>query len=275
MDRPPVERNECTGIDVGERAERTGAAAALQIAGLLRERDRAAQTLRVDAVRGVVQGAPHRLAQLCERRGQHGGRDRRSIGGALLLYRERHQRELAEEAWREKVEQAGPALERRLQLLARPHRLTAAQGRPAALRVHRRDVLVQAGLPRHQLGAFRPADRIVDVAREARGDAPIKDRARLQHAITGAQRELGALLEETEATGRSFEVQHVPESALEDQYRTAGAPLPKTFATLMLGYAAGDAIPIEETAARYDLLRSVREYARDVTAQGRNVLGAG
>lgn len=65
-------------------------------------------------------------------------------------------------------------------------------------------------------------------------------------------------------SGRKFEVQHVPEAALEAQYRAAEQPLPRAFAALTLSYAGGDAIPMAETAAKYGVrLRSVRDYARD------------
>lgn len=70
-----------------------------------------------------------------------------------------------------------------------------------------------------------------------------------------------------EESGRRFSVQHVPEEALEEQYRTAEHPLQKSFAALMLAYAGGDPIPMQETAPRYGVeLRSVRDYARRLSA---------
>jgi NADH dehydrogenase len=70
-----------------------------------------------------------------------------------------------------------------------------------------------------------------------------------------------------EEAGRPFEVQHVPEEALQAQRAGATEELPRVFATLMLGFAAGDAIPMEETLRRFPVpLLSVRDYARRVLA---------
>jgi NADH dehydrogenase len=68
-----------------------------------------------------------------------------------------------------------------------------------------------------------------------------------------------------EAGGREFTVEHVPEAALEQQYREAAGPMPRTFASLMLGYAAGDEIAMAATAAGFGIrLCSVQDYARAV-----------
>ena len=70
-----------------------------------------------------------------------------------------------------------------------------------------------------------------------------------------------------EVTGRPFEVQHVPEDALRTQQQSATDSLEQTFAALMLTYARGDEIPMEETLRRYPVrLRSVREYASGAAA---------
>src|SRR5678809_1050961 len=62
-----------------------------------------------------------------------------------------------------------------------------------------------------------------------------------------------------------FAVQRVPEDALEAQFAAAPDSLQKSFAGLMLDYARGDEIPMDETLKRYPLtLTSVREYARSV-----------
>lgn len=67
-----------------------------------------------------------------------------------------------------------------------------------------------------------------------------------------------------EASGRSFELQIVPEEALRAQGAQATDSLQKAFAALMLAYAAGDPIPMEETLRTYPVaLRSVRDYARE------------
>jgi NADH dehydrogenase len=68
-----------------------------------------------------------------------------------------------------------------------------------------------------------------------------------------------------EIGGRPFEVEHVPERALEAAYEGAADSLQRAFAALSLGYGRGDAIPMEETLRRFPVrLRSVRDYATDV-----------
>ena len=63
---------------------------------------------------------------------------------------------------------------------------------------------------------------------------------------------------------RSFEVSRVPEEALQAQAASPD-PMERTFAALMLGYAKGDAIPMEATLRQFPLqLRTVRLYAREV-----------
>lgn len=62
--------------------------------------------------------------------------------------------------------------------------------------------------------------------------------------------------------GKKFELEKVPLTALEEQYRSAD-PLQKTFAALMIGYVKGDVIPGSlETARRYGVtLHPVSDYA--------------
>jgi uncharacterized protein YbjT (DUF2867 family) len=68
-----------------------------------------------------------------------------------------------------------------------------------------------------------------------------------------------------EIAGAPFEVQHVPEEALRSQQASATDSLQQAFAALMLNYARGDEIPMEETLRRYPVrLTSVRDYARGV-----------
>jgi len=68
-----------------------------------------------------------------------------------------------------------------------------------------------------------------------------------------------------EVGGASFERQHVPEDALRAQFAAATDSLQKSFAGLMLDYARGDEISMEETLRRIPVqLTSVRDYARTV-----------
>lgn len=68
-----------------------------------------------------------------------------------------------------------------------------------------------------------------------------------------------------EVSGRSFEVQHVPEEALRDQREQATDSLSQSFAGLMLQYAQGDAIDMSQTLQRFPItLTSVRDYAKRV-----------
>ena len=65
--------------------------------------------------------------------------------------------------------------------------------------------------------------------------------------------------------GRAFEVQHVPVETLRAQRDAATDSLARSFSELMLDYARGDQVPMEETLARMPVaLTSVREYARSV-----------
>ena len=65
-----------------------------------------------------------------------------------------------------------------------------------------------------------------------------------------------------EAAGAPFTVQHVPEDALRAQLAAATDSLSRAFAALMLGYARGDRIPMDDVLQRYPVqLTSVRDYA--------------
>jgi len=69
-----------------------------------------------------------------------------------------------------------------------------------------------------------------------------------------------------EVTGRHFDTQHVSETTLEEQWRTAADPLQKTFAALVVGVAQGDPIDMRRTLEIFPLrLGTVREYAKRVT----------
>ena len=66
-------------------------------------------------------------------------------------------------------------------------------------------------------------------------------------------------------SGRPFAVTHVPEAALDGQWRAAEHPLQKSFAALMLGVARGDAIDMRGTLAAFPRqLTHVRDYAERV-----------
>ncbi len=65
--------------------------------------------------------------------------------------------------------------------------------------------------------------------------------------------------------GTRFQVQHVPVAALEQQFVAAPDDMQRSFAGLMLGYAAGDEIPMTATLARFPLSQTtVADYARRV-----------
>lgn len=70
-------------------------------------------------------------------------------------------------------------------------------------------------------------------------------------------------------SGRPFEVEVVPEAALREALARARDSREKSFAALMLAYAKGNAIPMEDTAGRFGVdLTSVRDYARRVVGAG-------
>ena len=64
-------------------------------------------------------------------------------------------------------------------------------------------------------------------------------------------------------TGRHFDVQAVPEAALEAQRSSTDDSLQRSFSALMLAYAHGDEIEMADTLKRYPVkLTPVREYVR-------------
>lgn len=66
-------------------------------------------------------------------------------------------------------------------------------------------------------------------------------------------------------SGRKFEVERVPESALKETKAKATNPVEETFAGLMLLNAGGDEIDMRETLRRYPVrMTTVREYAERV-----------
>ena len=70
-----------------------------------------------------------------------------------------------------------------------------------------------------------------------------------------------------EAGGKSFEVQNIAEEALQAQKAQATDPMQASFAALMLGYAQGDAIDMQEMMGVFSFpLTTVREYAEAALA---------
>jgi uncharacterized protein YbjT (DUF2867 family) len=70
-----------------------------------------------------------------------------------------------------------------------------------------------------------------------------------------------------EKSGRKFEVERVPEPAIEEMRANATNPIEETFAGLMLFCARGDEIDMREILRRYPRrLTTVREYAERVLA---------
>lgn len=70
-----------------------------------------------------------------------------------------------------------------------------------------------------------------------------------------------------QASGRPFQVQTVPVEALQAQFQRAASTLERSFAALMLAYAAGDPVPMDNVLQRYPVrLRGVRDYARQVVS---------
>lgn len=66
-----------------------------------------------------------------------------------------------------------------------------------------------------------------------------------------------------ELSGRQFNVQHVPEEALQAQWEAATDPLQRSFTALMLDYAQGDAIDMREALTTLPVqLTSVSDYIR-------------
>ena len=66
-------------------------------------------------------------------------------------------------------------------------------------------------------------------------------------------------------SGKSFQVEKVPEAALQAQREQAGNPLDKSFASLMLTYAKGIPMQMEQTIKAYNFpVKSVSDYAKMV-----------
>lgn len=70
-------------------------------------------------------------------------------------------------------------------------------------------------------------------------------------------------------TGRRFDVSHVPETALRAQYESATDPMEKSFAALMLYYAAGDVVDMAGPLRLFQVapMRSVYEHLQSTVLQ--------
>jgi uncharacterized protein YbjT (DUF2867 family) len=74
------------------------------------------------------------------------------------------------------------------------------------------------------------------------------------------QREAIRALEE--AAGRSFQVQEIPEQALEAQWQAATDPMQRTFAALMLACARGHEVSVADVLEKFPIkMTTVREFA--------------
>jgi uncharacterized protein YbjT (DUF2867 family) len=68
-----------------------------------------------------------------------------------------------------------------------------------------------------------------------------------------------------EVKGQPFEMQHVPEEALVGAWESADEPVSKSINALMVDFARGDVIPMEETLATFPVsTTTVRQYATNV-----------
>jgi NADH dehydrogenase len=69
-------------------------------------------------------------------------------------------------------------------------------------------------------------------------------------------------------TGRKVDVEHVPVEALRAQFAGATDPMQKTFAGLMLYYAAGDTVDMKETCRKFSIesLRTIRDHLQSLTS---------
>ena len=73
-----------------------------------------------------------------------------------------------------------------------------------------------------------------------------------------------------QAAGRAFQVQEIPEQALEAQYEGATDPMQRTFAALMLGAARGHEVPMESVLETFPIkMTTVREFAERAAAGSR------
>jgi hypothetical protein len=69
------------------------------------------------------------------------------------------------------------------------------------------------------------------------------------------------------ATGKNFEITHLPKEALQSQMNTATDPMQASFSGLMLCLANGDSIEMKDTLNKFPiLLKSVQDYAKQMAS---------
>jgi uncharacterized protein YbjT (DUF2867 family) len=96
-------------------------------------------------------------------------------------------------------------------------------------------------------------------------DNPAALNATLELGGPEALTQLHAVMIFEEVGGQSFELQYIPEEALEEQEKAATDPMQQSFAGLMRCYARGDSIDMQETLKVFPVrLTSVRDYAQRV-----------
>jgi NADH dehydrogenase len=108
---------------------------------------------------------------------------------------------------------------------------------------------------------------VLDVARFAVEslDNPAARNAILELGGPEALSQLQAVEIFEEASGQTFELQHVPVEALAEQQETATDPMQQSFAGLMRWYAQGDPVDMQETLQTFPMeLTSVKDYAKNV-----------
>jgi hypothetical protein len=73
-----------------------------------------------------------------------------------------------------------------------------------------------------------------------------------------------------EAAGRAFQVQEIPEQALEAQWQGATDPMQRTYAALMLACARGHEVPAADVLEKFPIkMTTVREFAERTASSGR------
>jgi uncharacterized protein YbjT (DUF2867 family) len=94
-------------------------------------------------------------------------------------------------------------------------------------------------------------------------DNPAARNATLEIGGPEALSQLQAMQIFEEASGRTFEVEHVPEEALAEQQKASTDLMEQSFAGLMQWYAGGDAVDMEGTLKVFPVqLTSVRDHAQ-------------
>ncbi len=94
---------------------------------------------------------------------------------------------------------------------------------------------------------------------------PLADKATLKIGGPEALSQLQSVQIFEQLHGKPFELKHIPEEALEAQLQEASDPAQKSFSGLMLGYARGDKLKMQEILQDFPIkLKHVREYAEEM-----------